>query len=164
MTKTIPVVAMLLSLLALPGCVIGEIRDELGNTNQQLTDIDEGLTEVERVNELLTDLDAALNDLDQVRLVSLETQLETLEAINTNMELINQRLMTVENSLVETNEHLASLRRTINNIDSTIPFLSISGDDEEDREALDEVAGGEGEPDETASPDTTDTPTPPDGK
>lgn len=119
MNKTAPIVCLLLTCV-LPGCVIGDIRDELGTANRQLTD-----------------LDSAVSDLDKIRLANLEEQLVILKAIDDNLTAINERLFTVEGSLVVTNDHLASLRRTINNIDSTIPFLSLSGDDEEDRAELD---------------------------
>ncbi len=36
-------------------------------------------------------------------------------------------------------EHLASLRKTISNIDSTIPFLGLGGSDDEEEEIAEEV-------------------------
>jgi len=63
---------------------------------------------------------------------------------------MDTRLETLRSDLDEVSEHLASLRKTINNIDSTIPFLKISGDEEDETgepEDLGEPAGpGDGEP------------------
>lgn len=77
-------------------------------------------------NEQLTAVDA--------RLAAVEQQLQTLQSIDT--------------SLSHLDAHLASLRKTIDNIDSTIPFLSISADSEDeeaDGETGDNPAPGGGQ-------------------
>ncbi|MEO1278067.1 MAG: hypothetical protein AAFV77_03830 [Planctomycetota bacterium] len=114
-----------LPLLAIPttGCVAWEIRDEMRQVNASLEDVkvqlgtvNDGLAKLERTNTLLADLDMKLTTLD-----------------------------TVNASLSSVDAHLASLRNTLNNIDSTIPFLSISGDDEDEVvETAEEKAEREG--------------------
>ncbi len=115
-----------LSLLVLPstGCIAWEIRDQLRLVNESLDDVkvqlgtvNDGLAKLERTNTLLSDLD--------IKLTSLETTNASLSSVD---------------------GHLASLRKTLNNIDSTIPFLSLSGDDEDEViETAEEAAehGGE---------------------
>ena len=76
MNKTAPIVCLLLTCV-LPGCVIGDIRDELGTANRQLTD-----------------LDSAVSDLDKIRLANLEEQLVILKAIDDNLTAY-YRLMNV---------------------------------------------------------------------
>ncbi|MEQ9095952.1 MAG: hypothetical protein RIE32_06785 [Phycisphaerales bacterium] len=114
MTKSTPqraAAAMLLAALAsaLPGCLAYEVRNELRQANASLEDIkikldgvNSGLQKLERTNTVLADLDMKL------------TALETTNA-----------------SLSSIDAHLASLRKTLNSIDSTIPFLKVSGDEED---------------------------------
>lgn len=91
----------------LSGCLAYEIRDELRLVNASLDDVktqlgtvNDGLLKLERTNTLLSDLDMKLT---------------TLETTNASLSSIDA--------------HLASLRRTLNNIDSTIPFLKVSDND-----------------------------------
>lgn len=89
------------------GCLAYEIRNELRQANASLDDVklrlatvNDSLLKLERTNTLLSNLD--------MKLASLETTNASLSSIDA---------------------HLASLRRTLNNIDSTIPFLKVSDDD-----------------------------------
>jgi chromosome segregation ATPase len=104
------------SSLVMPGCVVWDIKDGIEGSNANLIEIQNGLSKIDQqlvdVNTNLTEVDARLDSMDE-QLKSLQTQLDA------------------------TNNHLNSLRNTISNIDKTIPFLSISGDDEE--EASDET-------------------------
>ena len=119
------VATLSLSLLVIPstGCIAWEIRDELRQVNASMEDVkvqlgtvNDGLAKLERTNTLLADLDMKL------------TSLETTNA-----------------SLASVDAHLASLRKTLNNIDSTIPFLSVTGDDEDEVvETAEEKADREG--------------------
>ncbi|MEO1008204.1 MAG: hypothetical protein AAFX79_06535 [Planctomycetota bacterium] len=104
--------AMLLAGVMLPGsgCIAWEIRDELTRINASMDDIkaqldtaNQGLSALERTNSTLAELD---------------TKLETLKTTNA--------------SLASIDTHLASLRKTLKNIDSTIPFLKVSGDDSDE--------------------------------
>lgn len=124
------------SLGVLPGCLVQDIHDEMVTTNERLVDIDGALDEVARVNERLATIDAKLQEIES------------------DLTRVEGHLAKVEPSLSSTNEHLASLRQTISNIDSTIPFLSISGD-EEDAEADEGESPPEGAP---PSGDVTGTP------
>ena len=109
------VVMLGLALSPLSGCVVWDIEEgivasngNLGRIEDELNAIDEGLGET---NDNLGTVEARLTSMDE-QLRSLQAQLDA------------------------TNAHLESLRKTINNIDKTIPFLSISGDDEEEQGAL----------------------------
>lgn len=124
--------------LALPGCIVQDIHDQIALSNEKLAQIDESFAKVERANELLNNLDAQLDQLAQLEAIqanlsAISTKLGTIDG---NLESMDARIASLETELVEVGEHLASLRRTINNIDSTIPFLKISGDGDEGKEAL----------------------------
>lgn len=123
---------------ALPGCVVQDIHDQIALSNDKLQQIDDSFAKVERANEVLNKLDAQLNQLAQLEsingnLTAIDAKLGTIDG---NLESMDARIASLEKELAAVSEHLASLRKTINNIDSTIPFLKISGDDEETKDAL----------------------------
>lgn len=105
---------LFVTVLALPGCIVQDIHDQIALSNEKLQQIDESFAKVQRANELLEDLDK---------------KLATLDSINANLTTVDSTLGTVEADLKAVSESLASLRATINNIDSTIPFLKFSGDE-----------------------------------
>jgi|GEM_PF-3356779 len=115
----------------LSGCLAYEIRDELRQVNASLEDVkvqlgtvNDGLLKLERTNTLLSDLDM---------------KLASMEATNASLSSIDA--------------HLASLRRTLNNIDSTIPFLKVSDDDKDSPiETAEEKAAHEAEEQSAAEP------------
>ncbi|MEL6328695.1 MAG: hypothetical protein AAFR38_03455 [Planctomycetota bacterium] len=86
----------------LPGCVFGDIRDQLVQVNANM----------ERLDDRVVGLEETVIELNQERLAALD------------------RLESIEVSLADIDDHLASLRRTISNIDSTIPFLEIADEEE----------------------------------
>ena len=103
---------MLIALLALatftmPACIVEDIRDGIVVSNSEIARVDASIEasnrEVARANELLESLDGQLAALRETN--------ETLVALR---------------------EDLASLRGTIDNIDSTIPFLKLSEPEPED--------------------------------
>ncbi|MCW5758106.1 MAG: hypothetical protein KIT54_12785 [Phycisphaeraceae bacterium] len=113
--RTLATLSLLVLSAHLSGCLAWEIRDELRAVNDSLDDVkiklnsvNDGLLRLERTNTTLANLDM---------------KLEALETTNASLSSIDA--------------HLASLRRTLNNIDSTIPFLKISGDE---KDALVETA------------------------
>lgn len=133
-----PIHALSLLLLALPGCIVQDIHDQMAMSNEKLEAINTSFAKVEEANALLTRLDgqlAALRSID-----------EKLGGVNVELASMDERLATLQASLSQVDAHLASLRRTINTIDSTIPFLKISGDGEEEAESL-EAPEGEARPD-----------------
>lgn len=130
-----PLVIMALataSLTATPGCVVQDIYDELSATNASLA----------RVESALEGVDTTNAELDRLQ-VRLET-LERIQSIDASLSSIDGQLKPMLEELDALDQHLASLRRTINNIDSTIPFLKVSGDDEAEAETLAENAEAEG--------------------
>ncbi|MEA5615403.1 hypothetical protein [Nodularia spumigena] len=135
----------LLACLAMPGCIVEEIRDEIGTSNERLEAINRTIEQIERTNTLLTNVEKSLTSIDT-----------RLESIDQNLGSVDTRLTALQVILDAVSEHLASLRKTINNIDSTIPFLKFSGDDEEDKEALE---AGQTEPE--AAPTELQPQTPP---
>jgi len=113
----------------LPGCIVQDIHDQIALSNEKLQQIDESFEKVERANAALAKLDVQLE------------RLKTLDTIDTNLDLMNAQIGTLQADLSAVSEHLASLRQTINNIDSTIPFLKFSGDEEAG--VSEDEAGGE---------------------
>jgi len=115
--------------LPLGGCVVDEINEGIATSNEN----------VQRTNQDLEVVTQRMAEIDQ-----------KLAGINTELDEINSQLailVSIDASLKKLDVHLASLRKTINNIDSTIPFLKLSGDDEEDKDELEagdqEEAGAE---------------------
>lgn len=109
------------TLLMLPGCVAFEIRDELRKTNENL---------------------AAAN----TQLMVANTE---LDAANAKLLEANARLVDANRDLTTVNGHLGSLRNTLDNIDSMIPFINITDD------------GPEPAPTTSPADTTAATPTPP---
>lgn len=148
-------------LLAAPGCIVQDINDGIGTANENLTSINDSFAKVERANELLTKVDVQLDTVEG-QLTDLSAKLEVLERVNEQLASIDKKLTTLNGSvdelqqpLTQIERHLASLRTTINNIDSTIPFLKISGDDAEDKAELEAEREGNDEATETP-PDPAD--------
>lgn len=112
----------------MPGCVVTDIRDELVAVNQK----------IDTTNAQLDELQVKLQSLE--RMASIDSSLESIDG---SLKSVDGQLDTIETSLSRLDEHLASLRKTINNIDSTIPFLKISGDDAEDKAELNAEEGEE---------------------
>ncbi len=132
------------TLLALPGCIVGEIRDSLKTANDQLVcvqfamdeanhglaqandllektnhrldSVEQGLTRLDRTNTLIDNVEQGLGRIDSTnnRLGDLERQLALLESI--------------ENSLARLDQHLAGLRKSVSALDGVIPFLDLGGD------------------------------------
>ena len=104
--------------LAMSGCVVDEINEGIATSN-------------ENVRQTNQDLDVVTG-----RMAEINTR---LDGINAELDEINGQLAiltSIDASLKKLDVHLASLRKTINNIDSTIPFLRLSGDDEDDKDEL----------------------------
>ncbi|MFI4853877.1 MAG: hypothetical protein ACIAQF_02725 [Phycisphaerales bacterium JB065] len=135
----------------MPGCIVWDIKDELVGANEQLLAIDGSFQLVEETNQKLTALEQRLVVLDSINdnLTSIDAK---LAAIDEKLGPVGERLATIDAELEKVGVHLASLRKTINNIDSTIPFLSISGDSDEDKETLEE--GTPAEPPQESDPAT----------
>ncbi len=113
--KMLSSLVLLTTIAILPGCVVWDINDGIIASNGNLGQIESGLTEIgDELGETNSNLQSV-----EARLASMDEQLKALQT-----------------QLDSTNKHLESLRKTINNIDSTIPFLKLSGDDEEEQEAL----------------------------
>lgn len=112
--------ALLISALLLPGCIVQEIREELATTNQSIVRVESGLdranTAVNRVERRMDAVDTATHRLDDTN-----AKLAILESID-------RSLLSIDASLKRLDDHLASLRTTITNIDSMIPMLKFSDD------------------------------------
>ncbi len=120
---------VLLSPLCLTGCVVNDIHAEMQATNQRLEHVQDQLAVVDQVNQELQ----TINEERLNRLASIE---QSLASIDESLKRIDTQLAPIGESLASVDGHLASLRKTINNIDSTIPFLRVSGDSEEEADAL----------------------------
>ncbi len=115
MRRLAPIGLVLAASLSMPGCIIWDAYEQLELANQQLGEINSNLTEID-------------GNLQQI-----DAKLATIDA---NLNTVDASLAEIQPMLVQIDEHLASLRKTINNIDSTIPFLKLSGDDDEEKDAL----------------------------
>ncbi len=115
MRRLAPISLVLAATFTMPGCIIWDAYDQLELANQQLGEINTNLTEIDGNLELI---DAKLATIDE------------------NLDTVDASLAEIQPMLTQIDGHLASLRKTINNIDSTIPFLGISGDSEEEQDAL----------------------------
>ncbi|MFG0245774.1 MAG: hypothetical protein ACF8MF_06970 [Phycisphaerales bacterium JB052] len=111
-------------LLPMSGCVVWDINDGILASNDNLG----------RIEDELQSIDQGLGSTN-----------ENLETVESRLASMDAQLQSLQTQLDATNAHLASLRKTINNIDSTIPFLKLSGDDEQEQEALEngEASGAE---------------------
>lgn len=122
-------------LLVMPGCVVWDINDGILASNDNLV----------RIEDELQSIDEGLSGTN-----------ENLETVESRLASMDEQLKSLQTQLDATNAHLESLRKTINNIDSTIPFLNLSGDDEEEQEALE--AGGANPGEQTVSPEKSGVP------
>ena len=113
------IVLLSLCFLLPSGCIVQDIHDQIANSNTELATINRTIEQLERTNTLLTSIEGNLSSIDT-----------KLESIDRNLGSVDERMSTLQVVLDAVSEHLASLRRTINNIDSTIPFLRLSGDSE----------------------------------
>jgi len=112
--------------LSAGGCVVDEINEGIAASNENVRQTNQDLEVVTgRMAEINTRLDGINAELDEIN-----GQLAILTSIDASLKKLDV--------------HLASLRKTINNIDSTIPFLKLSGDDEDDKDELE--AGDEETP------------------
>jgi prefoldin subunit 5 len=144
------VTALLTAGLALTGCVFDDIHSEMQSANANLEPLDERIA---RGNDVLVRLEAELQQVSRANDL-LETGNERLESLEQRlavMESVQQSLVSIDTTLKHLDAHLASLRKTIDNIDSTIPFLKFSDDTDTESTAEPTVAG----------PQATDPPPPP---
>lgn len=137
MTVSAPALA-----LAIPGCIVQDIHDQIALSNQQLTGI----------NDQLASIDDNLTSID-----------DKLAAIDEKLATVDGRMANLQGVLDAITEHLASLRRTINNIDSTIPFLKLSGDDDEEQQGLEDGETGQPTEGQQHTPPASELPPPASG-
>ncbi|MCX5691119.1 MAG: hypothetical protein NTV94_15260, partial [Planctomycetota bacterium] len=122
---------LLAALPFLSGCVFSDIRDQvvvantgltkvdtqLGETNKRLTEVETGLARLDKTNDLIGNVESGLGRIDRTNdsLTLLERQLNTLDSMN--------------KSMVRLDQHLAGLRKSLNSIDSLLPFLDMGSGD-----------------------------------
>jgi hypothetical protein len=117
--------------LALPGCIVGEIRDELKLANQQLGTVQQSLGKLDTTNQSLTTTNATLGDTNQL-IGRVQGGLGRIDTTNTSLGVLEGQLQTlksVDASLVRLDAHLAGLRGTISKLDGVIPFLDLGAGD-----------------------------------
>lgn len=119
------------AVLFLPGCIVGEIRDELKNANKQLTDVQTTLAKLDNTNEQLAATNAELTRTAEL-IASVQQGLGRIDTTNSSLGDVQQRLALLQSinvSLGRLDTHLASLRKTIGRIDSAIPFIDLGSDE-----------------------------------
>ncbi len=97
------------------GCVVWDIRNDLRGVNGRLEHVETQLAALDKTNQQLDELKGQMESL-KVQLVALQTSLQVMPSMDA--------------TLVKLDEHLAGLRGTIESIDKTIPFLSLSPKEE----------------------------------
>lgn len=138
---------LLVLAFAAPGCIVDDIRKGINSTNDNLSIVQQQLNELKATNQKLDKLQSQLDALD-TRLGSLDTHLasvdQRLEGVGQRLDGVNSRLSNVDQKLASADErlailqsvqvslqhidaHLASLRVTIEKINSSIPFFDIGG-------------------------------------
>lgn len=105
----------LAAFLLLPGCIVQDIHDRMEETSLAMTQANANLVrvtqELETANRVL-DSRLAQIDLTNQHLQATQDRLAILESIDASLKALDV--------------HLASLRRTLDNIDSTVPFLDLA--------------------------------------
>lgn len=135
--------------LTLPGCIIQDIHDRMEETSLEMSRANENL---ERVT---AQLEVANATLEQ-RLAAIDITNEHLTATRERLELLDA----IHHELKALDLHLASLRRTLDNIDSVIPILNLADPATDPAEETPEEPTGT-PPDAPATSPTSPQPTPP---
>ncbi len=124
--RVITTAGALLACALCNGCVFDDIHEEMQATHGTLR----------QTETVMSDSSASLDRLEG----QLASMLEQNAALLRQLESQQQVLVSIDHSLARLDEHLASLRGTIDAIDSRIPFISFGsdkdGDAEESEEAL----------------------------
>ncbi|QQS08069.1 MAG: hypothetical protein IPK69_08635 [Phycisphaerales bacterium] len=120
------------------GCVVWDIRNDLRGVNGRLEHVESQLAALDKTNQQLDELKGQMESL-KVQLVALQTSLQVMPSMDA--------------TLVKLDGHLAGLRGTIESIDKTIPFLSLSPKEEEKPEG---AAGEHGAPTDDSMPPSPD--------
>ncbi|MDX2148150.1 MAG: hypothetical protein SFZ23_11580 [Planctomycetota bacterium] len=144
--RTIRAIIALALLQPLAGCIVWELRDELREANQQLTSVNTDLVAANaRLDNANTRLDEANERLEYVEasLVRLDRTNELVDNVDAKLLTTNdslgdtnavlgtlrgQQLPTVTNSMTRLDAHLASLRKSLESLSDTVPFLDFGGD------------------------------------
>ena len=104
--------------LLLPGCIVGEMRDDLKSTRVGVESLSDLVPQLKESNAALLTANAQLGQAN-ARLETANTKL--IESVQ-----LLQTLSAMKGSLQEVNESLASLRKMMENIDRVIPLINIT--------------------------------------
>jgi prefoldin subunit 5 len=121
----------MLSVAALPGCIVGEIRDELKHANAQLSAVQESLGKLDTTNTSLAKTNNELGETNQL-IDRVHGGLGRIDKTNESLDTLEQQLKIlrgIETSLTRLDNHLGGLRGTINKLDGVIPFLDLGAGD-----------------------------------
>lgn len=138
MRPLLSLLAVLVLLPFLPGCIAWEIRDQLKTVNAQLAEVNGSVTvthsEIQQVKNRLNTMNADLGTTNDklleanTKLVDVQSGLTRVDTTNSSLGTLDQQLTSMQASLTKIDGHLASLRGTIGKLDSAIPFLDLGGD------------------------------------
>jgi hypothetical protein len=132
---------LVLGTITMPGCVVFEIRDELKKANENLATANTQLmvanTELDIANAKLLEANSRLAEANQGLTVvngHLATTILKLEGTNGQIATLQSKHLTnldtrldpLGKSLSDVEVHLGSLRKTLDNIDSMIPFINLA--------------------------------------
>ncbi|MCC6677549.1 MAG: hypothetical protein IT436_10430 [Phycisphaerales bacterium] len=130
-------IAVGVALLSLPGCIVGEIRDELKSANSQLGDVQQSLGKLDQTNEQIARTNEELIRTSKL-IDEVQQGLGRIDTTNSSLNQVDQQLAilnSINTSLNHLDAHLASLRKTISSLDDSIPFFSF-GDSADEAAAI----------------------------
>lgn len=120
------------------GCVFWQIRDQVQSANTKLVTVDDQL---QSTNRQLVSVDDQLQNVNR-QLVAVDDQLQTanrqlgsveggltrIDTANSSLSILERQLTTLDSmnkSMVRLDEHLAGLRKSLNALDSIVPFIDL---------------------------------------
>lgn len=102
--------AALLAIAPMPGCVVWEIRDEMRAANASMQEV---RRQIDHTSGLIAQVHGRLDQTNTL-VTGVDRRLHRLEVLDS-----------IQASLAAVDEHLASLRRTIDNVDRAVPFMDV---------------------------------------
>lgn len=119
--------ACLLCLVALcpSGCVVGRIDRNLAETTQAVRTIAPIVPALERTNQLMAETNARLDDTQRA-LADMRARLERLEGVVVRVDQRLTAMDPIERSLGRIDQHLAALRKSMENVDRAVPLMDVT--------------------------------------
>lgn len=111
-----------LVLTTMPGCIIRDLHDQMEGMDQTMRDTDQS---VDALTVQLTETNRLIAELNR----QIAEGSGQLREANSHLAAANERLAVLESidaSLKANELHLASLRRTLENVDDAVPVIDVT--------------------------------------